>query len=89
MSAFRIDYCCRGARKWLADPRRRFFTERATAEADLEGIDQDQWETRIVEILRDKRARLPSPAAARGALGAITVAGQTGLALDGLSRRRP
>jgi hypothetical protein len=40
----------------------RFFTERATAEADLEGIDQDQWETRIVDILRDEepdyRARL-------------------------------
>ena len=62
MSAFRIDCRHRGARKWLADPRRRFFTERATAEADLEGIDQDQWETRIVDILRDEepdyRARL-------------------------------
>ena len=32
MSAFRIDYRRRGARKWLADPRRRFFTERATAD---------------------------------------------------------
>jgi hypothetical protein len=89
MSAFRIDYRRRGARKWFADPRRRFLTERATAEADLEGIDQDQWETRIVDILRDEQPDYRARLQLEGALGVITVAGQTGPALDGLSRRRP
>ena len=95
MSAFRIDYRRCGARNWLADPRRRFFTERATAEADLEGIDQKHWETRIVEIVRDEepdyRARLqlegrwePSPWPDRPALRwtVYLAGGREGLRLE-------
>ena len=62
MPPFKIQYRRRGARKWLADPHRRFYGDRATAEGQITDADLEHWEVRVVEILGDVepdyRARL-------------------------------
>jgi hypothetical protein len=62
MPPFKIQYRRRGARKWLADPHRRFYGDRATAEGQITDADREHWEVRVVEILGDVepdyRARL-------------------------------